>query len=385
MGTSARPQNLIYFDNAATTPLAPEVLRAMHQEAATGFANPSSQHRVGRAARDKVEQARSVVAEYIGCQPEELIFTSGGTESINTAIVGASTRCASGSRRAIVTSMVEHGATLTTCHVLENHGHQVSFVPVDENGTVDLAEIEKAITPDTAVVSIVLVNNEVGTIQPVPEIAAVARRHGILFHVDAVQALGKIPVNVAQLGADMLSLSAHKVHGPKGVGALFVRRGAAIEPLLHGGHQEHGLRAGTENVVGIIGFAEAVQLLRSTAVPDPTIRARRDRLEESLQAKFPRMIVNGKGAPRSPAISNVTFPDLDAAYLARRLDRAGIMVSVGSACNSGSGDPSHVLRAMGRTTDLAQGVRFSLSRMNTDEEIDIAIETVEKIGNFAEV
>jgi cysteine desulfurase len=360
----------IYLDNAATTTVRPEVVEAMVPLLGAGY-NPSSLHAEGRAARAAVDAARETVARVLGASPREIVFTGGGSEADVLAIVGAAR--ARGDRRGhIVTTAVEHHAVLHAVEVLEREGWRVTRLPVDEHGLVDPEAFAAALTPETALASVMLANNEIGVIQPVARLAAIARERGVPFHTDAVQGAGWLPLRVDELGVDLLSLSAHKFHGPKGVGALYVRRGTALEPLIVGGGQEHGLRAGTENVAGIAGFATALALAEAERpATAPRVAALRDRLQAGIVAAVPDVLVNGAGAPRLPGNLSVAFADAPSDALLIRLDLDGIAASAGSACAAGSLEPSHVVAALGVAEPYRNGVvRFSLGRATTAAEVD---------------
>ena len=352
------------------------------------YGNASSLHGPGRRAREALERARTKVAAAISGQPEEIIFTGGGSESDNLAIKGVA-----GERRRkgnhIITSLVEHPAVLQTCRFLEKNGFRLTYVPVDKTGLVDPGEVEEAIGPETILITIMLANNEVGTIQPIEAIAAIARPRGILVHTDAVQGLGKIPLDVGKLGVDLLSLSAHKIYGPKGVGALWRRRGVKMQAIIHGGEQERGLRAGTENVPGIVGFGCAAELA-ANEIKDYDFRVRelRDLLEKEILANIGQVYFNGHREMRLHNTLNLSFEFVEGEGIVLGLDSAGIAVSTGSACSSGSLEPSHVLRAMGLSPIRAQGaIRFSLGRSNTREEISRTVsalkETVERLRRIS--
>lgn len=367
----------IYFDNAATTPLAPEVLEAMTPFFADDFGNASSLHMEGQRVRKAVEDARYVVASCIGATPDEIYFTSGGTESDNAAIKGA-VHAASKNARHVVTSAIEHHAVLDPCHFLEMEGCRVLFIPVDETGVVDLDALKNVIDDRTSVVSIMAVNNETGVIQPVDEIARIVHQRGSCFHTDAIQAIGHIPVDVNEFGADMLSISAHKLNGPKGVGALYVRKGVRFTPLLHGGHQERGRRAGTSNVAGIVGLAKAMETavggMRDFAAAQ---RALRDQLERGVRERIDGVHTNGHPDRRAPHILSMSFDGIEGESLLLTLDMRGVAVSTGSACTSGATEPSHVLRAMGFGHERAMAaLRFSFGRYNTEEQVGRVIETL---------
>ncbi len=360
----------IYLDHAATTPVRPEAVAAM-VPLLGGSYNPSSLHAEGRAARAALDGAREEVARVLGASPREIVFTGGGSEADVLAIVGAARARAQGGRH-VVTTAAEHHAVLHAFDLLEHDGWRVTRLAVDRRGLVDPEAFATALTPETTLASIMLANNELGVVEPVAELARVARARGVLFHTDAIQAAGWLPLDVAALGADLLSLSGHKFHGPKGVGALYVRRGTPLEPLIVGGGQEHGLRAGTENLAGIVGFATALALAEAER-PDtaPRVAALRDRLEAGILTAIPDAVVNGAGAPRLPGILSVAFADTPSDALLIRLDLEGIAASAGSACAAGSLEPSHVAAAIGLDERRRGGVvRFSLGRATTEREVD---------------
>jgi cysteine desulfurase len=363
----------IYLDHAATTPLRPEARAAMLPFLEGRFGNPSSLHRFGREARAALEDARARLARVLGAAPAEVVFTRAGTEADNIAILGR-VRAAGGG--AVVCSAVEHKAVLGAAHAAEVLGSPVRMVPVDADGVVRLDELERTFAEWPAVVSLMWANNEVGTLQPVRAAAELCATAGVCFHSDAVQALGKVPVRVDEVQADLLSFSAHKLGGPKGTGALFVRRGTRLDPLFHGGGQERGLRPGTEDVAGAAGFAaaaEAAEAERETAMA--RVRSLRDRLEAGLRERVPDLRVNAERADRLPGISNVSVPGTDPEALLASLDLEGIAASSGSACSSGAVEPSHVLTAMGLPRDVAgPSVRFSLGWTTTEAEIDRVLE-----------
>jgi cysteine desulfurase len=369
----------IYFDNNATTAVDPQVFEAMKPFFLEDFGNASSIHAFGQKARAVLEQARRQVADLVGAQPQEIVFTSGGTESDNTALRGvASYLRARGNH--IITSAIEHPAILRTCEQLEKEGFEVTYVPAGKDGVVKLDVLETAIKDHTILISVMYVNNETGTIQPLARIAELARNRKIVFHTDGVQAVGKIPVDVKQLGIDLLSLSSHKLHGPKGIGALYVRRGVRFNPLLLGGPHERSRRAGTENVPGVIGLGKACELAGQNLTDfDTRVRGLRDRLENTVLEKIPDSSVNGSRTQRAPHVTNLSFRGTEGEALLISLDFQGIAVSTGSACSSGSLEPSHVLRALGIPSDLIHGsIRFSLSRMNTDEDVDHLLDVLPK-------
>jgi len=367
----------VYLDHSATTPVRPEVLEAMAPFFSETFGNASSAHEFGRAAGAAARQAKRTVAALLGASPDEIVFTSGGTEADNLAVQGVA---AAGRNRGrhIITSAVEHKAVLNCCHYLAKEGYEVTVLPVDGAGRVDPGAVAAAIRPDTILVSIMLANNETGTLQPIPEISSLTRARRIPLHTDAVQAIGKIPVNVDELGVDLLSISAHKFCGPKGVGALYVRRGTRITPVIHGGQHGAGLRAGTENVAGVVGVGRAMELA-TAELPDflRDVGALRGRLEEGIRSSLPGVRLNGHPENRLPNVLNVSFDGVEGDTLALVLDAKGVAVSTGSACDSGVADPSHVLVAMGIPPEITGGsVRFSLGRSTTTEEIDYALECV---------
>lgn len=367
----------IYFDNNATTRLDPQVLGAMMPYFEGRYGNASSLHWFGQEARRGMDLARQRVAELIGALPEEIVFTSGGTEADNQAILGTADMCGRAGGR-LITTPIEHQAVLNSCRHLERKGFKMSCLPVDSAGRIDPAALADMLDDDTILVSVMCANNEVGTIQPVREAAAAARSKGVLFHTDAVQAAGRLPIDVEFLGVDFLSVSGHKIHGPKGIGALYVRRGRTAPLLMHGGHHERNRRAGTENVAAIVGFGEACRLAkeRLDAAAAGT-RMLRDRLEEGILARVPGARVNGSLDGRLPNTSNISFPGADSRLLAINLDLMGIAVSTGSACQSEVHEPSYVLLAMGRTPEEASDcIRFSLGPENTVSEVDRVVDAV---------
>ena len=368
----------IYLDNNATTRVAPECLDAMLACLRDVYGNPSSKHRAGERARQLVSEARAKVAELLGASPAEVVFTSGGTESNHLAILGALAR--DSARGHIVTSAVEHPSTLLLLRHLEAHGVRVTYLPVDAHGQLDPAALAAAIAPDTALVTLLWANNETGVLFPVEALAQIAQSKGVLLHLDAVQAAGKVDVDLKHLPADLLSLSGHKLHAPKGTGALFVRKGLKLPPLLFG-HQERGRRGGTENVPGVVGLGIACALAAESRESDAISMAiLRDRLERGTLDRIPFATVNGLGAARVVNTTNIRFGDLSAEALADRLDRAGICVALGAACSAGSSEPSHVLSAMGLDRRAAQAsIRFSLSRHTTAAEIDRVLDVLPDI------
>jgi len=370
----------IYMDNAATTATRPEVLEAMMPYFTQFYGNPSSIHAFGREARRAMENARKQVAAAIGCEPREVFFTGGGSESDNWAI-----RCALQSRKGkhIITSAIEHHAVLHTCEYMEKQGYEVTYLPVDEYGIVSLEDVRKAIRPDTALITIMAANNEIGTIQPIAEIGKLAREAGVLFHTDAVQAIGAVPVDVKEWNVDMLSLSGHKFHAPKGVGALYIRKGIRISNLIYGGAQERGLRAGTENLPGIVALGKAIELAVAE-LPEYSERLTRlrDKLIDGILEAIPDVQLNGHRTKRLPGNVNVSVRYVEGEALLMRLDLAGIAASSGSACTSGSLDPSHVLLAIGLPHEIAHGsLRLSLGSDTSEEDVDYVIETLPNIVN----
>lgn len=364
----------IYFDNNATTRVADEVFEAMRPYFCDLYGNPSSMHTFGGQVGVKVREAREQVAHLLGCHPSEIIFTSCGTESDSTAILG--TLAAVPHRRKVITTRIEHPAVLTVCRDLENRGYEVIELAVDKHGRLDLDELEHQLDDDTAMVTIMSANNETGTIFAFEQIAEMVTDRGITFHTDAVQIVGKMPLNLSESRIDLLSLSGHKLHAPKGVGVLYVRKGTRIAPFLLGGHQEGGRRAGTENVPGIVGLGKACELAAQHMEDENTrVRALRDKLEKAILANCPDSRINGDPESRLPNTTNISFEYIEGEAILLMLDQYGICASSGSACTSGSLEPSHVLRAMGVPFTAAHGsIRYSLSRYNTEEEVDFTIE-----------
>ncbi|MDR3640885.1 MAG: cysteine desulfurase NifS [Humidesulfovibrio sp.] len=372
--------SVIYMDNNATTRVAPEVLDAMLPFFSERYGNPSSMHSFGGAVGKEMREARESLAGLLGCAPDEIIFTSCGTESDNTAIRSALT--AQPEKRHIVTTRVEHPAVLSLCKFLErSQGYRVTYLGVDSEGRLDLQELEESLSDDTAIVSIMWANNETGVIFPIPEIAKLVKSRGIMMHTDAVQAVGKLDINLQELDVDMLSLSGHKLHAPKGIGALYVRRKLPYRPFLIGGHQEHGRRAGTENTTSIIALGAAARAAKAhLPIENTRVRALRDKLENGLLAVVPDSRLNGHKQDRLPNTSNISFKYIEGEAILLLLDQLGIAASSGSACTSGSLEPSHVLRAMGVPFTFAHGsIRFSLSRYTTEEEVDYVIKNVPPI------
>jgi cysteine desulfurase len=379
---SATTDRVVYMDNNATTRVAPEVLAEMLPYFSEFYGNPSSMHNFGGQVGRKVAEARGRIAALLGCSPDELLFTSCGTESDSTAILSAIQSFPE--KRHIVTTRVEHPAVKNLCERLESltgHRHKVTQLPVECDGTIDLSKYEEALTDETAIVSVMWANNETGVIFPIERMAAMARERGILFHTDAVQAVGKVPINLSAMKVDFLSLSGHKLHAPKGIGVLYVRKGTPFIPFLIGGHQEHGRRGGTENVASIIGLGKACELAASHMQEENSrVKALRDRLEEGLLAAIPHSLLNGHKTERLPNTTNISFEYVEGEAILLHLDRFGICASSGSACTSGSLEPSHVMRAMGVPFTAAHGsTRFSLSIYNTEEEIDYVLAHLPKI------
>ena len=369
----------IYLDNNATTKVAPEVMEAMVPYFTDFYGNPSSMHTFGGQVGQKIRQAREQVAALIGAAAEEIIFTSCGTESDNTAIRSALTT--QPDKKHIIISRVEHPAIRALCAHLAPQGYRITELPVDKNGVLDLENLEKAITPDTAIVSLMWGNNETGVIFPVEKAAHLAHEKGVLFHTDAVQAAGKIPINMKNNVIDMLSISGHKLHAPKGIGVLYVRRGTKFAPFLIGGHQEKERRGGTENTAGIVGLGKACELAAGNLKKEnESVRRLRDKLESELLSRIPQSRVNGDTQNRLPNTTNISFEYVEGEAILLLMNELGICASSGSACTSGSLQPSHVLRAMGVPFTMAHGsVRFSLSVYNTEEEIDFVIEKMPAI------
>ena len=371
----------IYFDNNATTKVAEEVLEEIKPLFCELYGNPSSMHTFGGQIGRRIRRAREQVASLLGCDPSEVIFTSCGTESDNAAIKG--TLAAVPNKRKVITSRVEHPAVLQVCQSLENHGYTVVEIPVDKQGRLDLDELERQIDDDTALVTIMYANNETGVVFPVEKIAEMTASKAVVFHTDAVQAVGKIPLNLAKSHIDLLSISGHKLHAPKGVGVLYVRKGTRLAPYMLGGHQEGGRRAGTENVPGIVGLGKACELAaKNIEQENQRVKYLRDKLETAILQNCPDCRLNGDKDSRLPNTSNISFEYIEGEAILLMLDKFGICASSGSACTSGSLEPSHVLRAMGVPFTAAHGsIRFSLSRYNTEEEVDYTIEKMPEIVN----
>ena len=373
----------IYLDHAATTPTDPRVVEAMLPHFSDAFGNPSSIHSLGVETRTAVAEAREKVAGLIGAASDEIIFTSGGTEADNLAIKGVALANAHKGQH-IVTTRIEHHAVEESCRYLESQGFKVTLVGVDQDGLVDPKDVEKAVTPETILISVMHANNEVGTIQPIAEIGKMARERGIYFHTDAVQTAGHIPVNVNELGVDLLSISAHKLYGPKGIGALYVRKGTRMVSFLHGGGQENGRRASTENVPGIVGFGMAAELaLRDVKNGESKkLLPLRDKLIKGILEKIPDSQLNGHPSLRLPNNVNVSIKYVEGESMLLNLDLQGIAASTGSACSSGSLEPSHVLLAIGLSHELAHGsLRFTLGKYTTEEDIDFVLKVLPEIVN----
>lgn len=361
----------IYLDHCATTPVRAEVRKAMLPFLGESFGNPSSTHGPGRYAREALETARQKVAGLIGADASEIVFTSGGTEAINLALQGVALS-EEGRRNHIITSSIEHHAVLNTCLHLKTQGFKITRLPVDRHGLVAPDDVRKAMTKKTCLVTIMHANNEIGTIQPINDIGRIARENGVFFHADAVQTAGMLPLNVVDLPVDFLSLSGHKLYGPKGVGALFVRKGRVLRPLIYGGHQEQGLRGGTENVAAAVGFGRACELAALEKEKESRrLRSLRDRLQRGIAEKIPAVRTNGHPEMRLPQVLNISIPGLAAGDLVRDLDRLGIAASAGSACTSHSIEISHVLSAIGISREWARGtIRLSLGRSSRAAQMD---------------
>jgi len=360
----------VYLDNNATTPVLPDVLEAMRPYFGEHFGNASSIHHHGQETRAAVERARESVAALLGGRASEIVFTSGGTEADNLTIFGIARQ---GDH--VVTSTIEHHAVLNACRHLEAQGCEVTYVPVDGRGLVDPADVKRALRPNTKLITIMFANNETGVLEPVAEIGKIAAEADIYFHTDAVQAAGKIPIHVDNIGCDLLTISGHKLHGPQGVGALYVRKGTKLEPMLYGGRHERSRRAGTENVPGIVGLGKAAELamLGLGRGDDKKVAAARDRLEREL-LEIEATGLNGEAAPRVPNTTNIYFDGIEGEALVIALDLKGLAVSTGAACSSGAIEPSHVLIAMGLRSERAKAsIRFSLGKQNTPEDVDFAL------------
>lgn len=373
----------IYADNAATTQMSATALEAMMPYMCGQYGNPSSLHSVGQAAAEAVQRARENVARCLGCRPNEIIFTSGGSEADNQAIVSAAKIGARRGKKHIISTAFEHHAVLHTLKKLEREGFEIELLPVGEEGNITAANVADAIREDTCLVTVMYANNEIGSVLPVADIGKVCRDRGVLFHTDAVQAVGHVPIDVAENNIDMLSLSAHKFHGPKGVGALYVRQGIALTNIIEGGAQERGKRAGTENVPGVVGMAAALdEACRNMDKNSERVTALRDRLIAGL-SKIPHSALNGDKNNRLPGNVSFCFEGIEGESLLLLLDAKGICASSGSACTSGSLDPSHVLLAIGRPHEVAHGsLRLSLCESNTDSEVDYMLETIPQVVEY---
>lgn len=367
----------VYLDNNSTTPLLPEVLEVMRPYFLEKFGNASSIHQQGQQARKAVEEARESVAELLGARPVEIVFTSGGTEGDNLGVFGL---VRTGDH--VITSTIEHHAVLNACKRLQDRGVEVTLVAVDGNGLVTPEDVKAAIRPSTKLISIMMANNETGVIEPVEQIGRLAAEADVYFHTDAVQAAGKIPIDVNRIGCDLLTISGHKMHAPQGTGAVYVRKGTLLEPMLYGGRHERSRRAGTENLPGIVGLGKAAELARVWLQSDgPSQMCQmRDRLEQGILAQVPDVCVNSGGAPRTPNTSNIVFDFIEGEAMVIALDLKGVAVSSGAACSSGAVEPSHVLTAMGLSPDRARAsVRFSLGKQTTAEDVDFALERVPEV------
>ena len=377
----------VYLDYSATTPVKDEVLQEMIPYFTEKFGNPSSLYDKGLEAKVAVTHAREQVAALIGAQPREVYFTAGGTESDNWVVFGAADKLKEKGNH-IITTKVEHHAMLHSCQFLEKHGYEVTYLDIDKDGRVSPQALEDAITDRTILISIMMVNNEIGTVQPIKELAAVAKKHNILFHTDAVQALGNVPIDVKELGIDLMSLSSHKIYGPKGSGALYIRRGVQISNYLHGGAQESKRRAGTENLTGIVGFGKAAELAKEHFEEHVAhCSSLRNHLVERVLAEIPNTFVNGTMEHRHPGNANITFEYIEGEAILLLLNQAGISVSTGSACSSASLEPSHVLSALGVPVEMIHGtVRFTIGDMTTLEDVDYTVDTLKQVvGRLREI
>ena len=372
--------SLIYLDNAATTKISEEVIEAMKPYLLEEYANPSSTYRFAGRTHGKVDDAREVIARFIGAKASEVFFTSGGSESDNWAIKGVADALSTKGKH-IITTKIEHHAVLHTCEFLEKHGYEVTYLEVDEYGMVDPVKFEEAIRPDTILASIMFANNEIGTIEPISQLGEIAHKHGVIFHTDAVQALGHVRINVDEMNIDMLSASAHKINGPKGVGLLYIRTGVKISTLIHGGSQERGKRGGTTNSAGIIGFGKAIELADKNLEENFEYEKKlRDRLVSRVTSEIPYVRYNGHPEKRLSNNANFCFRYIEGESLLIMLDQKEICASSGSACTSGALDPSHVLLAIGLPHEIAHGsIRFTLSRETTEEEIDYTVDALKQI------
>ena len=378
--------NRVYFDYNATTPVEPEVLDAMLPYFSGEFGNAASIHTPGQRARGAVETAREQVAALIGARAQEIVFTSGGTESDNHAVFGVvgqaflpvPTSKNPDPSPHIITTAIEHEAVLNACQALEKSGVRVTFLAANREGQIDLDELRQAVRPETVLITVMHANNELGTVQPLEEVGRIAKERDIYFHTDAVQSAGKVPIDVNKLGVDLLSLSAHKFYGPKGIGALYIRGGTRLRQLLYGGHHQRGFRPGTENVAGIVGLGKAAEIARESLAADARrVSTLRDKLEQGLLARVPHARVNGGASLRTPNTTNLVFPGIEGEALLIALDLKGLACSTGAACSSGAVEPSHVLTAIGLPPEEARAsLRFSLGRHTTEQEIDFALQVV---------
>ena len=370
----------VYLDYSATTPVKEEVLKEMIPYFTEKFGNPSSLYDMGLESKEAVDKARQQVAALINADPSEIYFTAGGTEADNWAVFGTAEKFRAKGNH-IITTKVEHHAMLHSCAYLEKEGYDVTYLDIDKDGRVDLKQLEDAITDKTILISIMLVNNEIGTIEPVKEAAAIAKKHKILFHTDAVQALGNVPIDVKDMGIDMMSMSSHKIYGPKGIGALFIRKGVRIDNYMHGGAQENNRRAGTENLAGIVGFGKAAELAKENF--DAHVKhssQMRDYLKDRILSEIPDTFVNGTMDGRHPGNLNVTFEYIEGESILLLLNQFGISVSTGSACSSKSLEPSHVLAALGIPDEMIHGtVRFTVGDMTTKEDIDYVVDNLKTV------
>ena len=370
----------VYLDYSATTPVKEEVLKEMIPYFTEKFGNPSSLYDMGLESKEAVDKARQQVAALINADPSEIYFTAGGTEADNWAVFGTAEKFRAKGNH-IITTKVEHHAMLHSCAYLEKEGYDVTYLDIDKDGRVDLKQLEDAITDKTILISIMLVNNEIGTIEPVKEAAAIAKKHKILFHTDAVQALGNVPIDVKDMGIDMMSMSSHKIYGPKGIGALFIRKGVRIDNYMHGGDQENNRRAGTENLAGIVGFGKAAELAKENF--DAHVKhssQMRDYLKDRILSEIPDTFVNGTMDGRHPGNLNVTFEYIEGESILLLLNQFGISVSTGSACSSKSLEPSHVLAALGVPDEMIHGtVRFTVGDMTTKEDIDYVVDNLKTV------
>jgi cysteine desulfurase len=369
--------NRVYLDFNATTPVEPEVLDAMLPYFSGEFANAASIHTPGQRARAAVEPAREQVAALIGARPQEIVFTSGGTESDNHAVFGI-VEASGGREKHVITSAIEHEAVLNACQALEKRGVRLTYLPTNAGGQIDLADLRRAVRPETVLITIMHANNELGTVQPLEEIGRIAKEADVYFHTDAVQSAGKIPIDVNTLQVDLLSISGHKLYAPKGIGALYVRGGTRLRQLLYGGHHQRGFRPGTENVAGIVGLGKAAEIARKSLAEDARrVSALRDKLQQGLLQRVPQSRVNGGAVPRTPNTTNLVIPGVEGEALLIALDLKGLACSTGAACSSGAVEPSHVLTAIGLPPEEARAsLRFSLGRHTTPADIDFALNVV---------